>query len=81
MILDWCYQMTLDLDILQSLLICHLHLYTNTKYSMSNVCNMGAMWNQFHQTVPVTVSRDMLRWSDQADVNQIELSYNEVNRD
>ena len=42
---------------------------------------MGAMWNQFYQTVPVTVSRDTVRWSDQADVNQIELSYDEVNRD
>lgn len=39
------------------------------------------MWNQFHQTVPVTVSGDTLRWSDHSSVNQTELSYDEVHRD
>lgn len=61
--------------------ICHLHHCTNTTYRISKVCNIGGMWNPFHQTVPVTVSRDTQRWSDQADVNQKELSYDEVNRD
>lgn len=75
------YQVTLDLDILQPVLICHLHPCTNTMYRISRVCNIGGLWNQFHQTVPVTVSGDTLRWSDQADVNQKELSYDEVNRD
>lgn len=76
-----CFQLTLHLDILQSVLICHLHPCTNSTCRISKVCNIGVLWNQFHQTVPVTVSRNTLRWSDQADVNQKELSYDEVNRD